>query len=218
MTLMRGLADDTPLMTWLTEHIWPAETKYLSEEYVYDGTELAIAEMLRSGTTCFADMYFFHNVAARAARKHGIRAALGAAIIEFPTPYAADAEAYIARALESRGEFAEASRLKLMLGPHAPYTVSDKTFIRVATIAEEAGFPVMLHVHETRDELTQSEKEYGVRPDCAFAKTGRTVSESNRGSLRSYERNRDRTIRPCRRQCLRIAQPPTSNWPVASLP
>jgi 5-methylthioadenosine/S-adenosylhomocysteine deaminase len=172
MTLMRGLADDTPLMTWLTEHIWPAETKYLSEEYVYDGTELAIAEMLRSGTTCFADMYFFHNVAARAARKHGIRAALGAAIIEFPTPYAADAEGYIARGLESRSEFAEESRLKLMLGPHAPYTVSDKTFIRVATIAEEAGFPVMLHVHETRDELTQSEKEYGVRPIARLEKLG----------------------------------------------
>ena len=172
MTLMRGLADDTSLMTWLSEHIWPAESKYLSAEYVFDGTELAIAEMLRSGTTCFADMYFYHHVAARAAARYGMRAALGAAIIEFPTPYAADAEGYIARALETRSDFASDSRLKLMLGPHAPYTVSDRTFLRVATIAEEAGFPVMLHVHETRDELAQGEKEHGVRPIARLDRLG----------------------------------------------
>ena len=164
MTLMRGLADDMPLMTWLNDHIWPAEARHLSEAYVFDGTELASAEMIRSGTTCFADMYFYHDVAARAARKAGLRAALGGAIIEFPTPYAGDAEAYIARCLAPRDEFANDAHLKLMLAPHAPYTVSNKTFEHILTISQEADFPVMMHIHETADELAQGEREHGCRP------------------------------------------------------
>ena len=164
MTLMRGMADDTPLMTWLNDHIWPTEAKNLSEAYVFDGTELATAEMIRSGTTCFADMYFYHDVAARAALKSGMRAALGGAILEFHTPYATDAEAYIEKCLAPRDEFANDSRLKLMLAPHAPYTVSDKTFARIFTIAAEADYPVMMHIHETQDEIAQGEKEYGMRP------------------------------------------------------
>ncbi len=172
MTLMRGLADDTPLMTWLNNHIWPAEAKHLSEAYVFDGTELATAEMIRSGTTCFADMYFYHDVAARAALKSGMRAALGGAILEFPTPYAADAEAYIEKCLAPRDEFANDARLKLMLAPHAPYTVSDKTFARIFTIAAEADYPVMMHIHETNDEVVQGEKEYGIRPVARLEKLG----------------------------------------------
>jgi 5-methylthioadenosine/S-adenosylhomocysteine deaminase len=172
MTLMRGLADDTPLMAWLTDHIWPIEAKHLSETYVFDGTELATAEMIRSGTTCFADMYFYHEVAARAALKSGMRAALGGAILEFPTPYAADAESYIEKCLAPRDEFANNSRLKLMLAPHAPYTVSDKTFARIFTIAAEADYPVMMHIHETLDEITQSEKEYGCRPIARLERLG----------------------------------------------
>ena len=172
MTLMRGLADDTPLMTWLNDHIWPNEAKHLSEAYVFDGTELATAEMIRSGTTCFADMYFFHDVAAKAALKSGMRAALGGAILEFPTPYAADAEAYIEKCLAPRDEFANNSRLKLMLAPHAPYTVSDKTFARILTIAAEADFPVMMHIHETLDEIAQGEKEHGCRPIARLERLG----------------------------------------------
>lgn len=164
MTLMRGLADDTPLMTWLQDHIWPAETKHLSEQYVFDGTELATAEMIRSGTTCFADMYFYHDVAARAALKSGMRAALGGAILEFPTPYAADAEAYLAKGIATREEFLAEPRLKLMLAPHAPYTVSDKTFQRIITIASEMDVPIMMHIHETATEITDSEKQYSMRP------------------------------------------------------
>lgn len=164
MTLMRGLADDTPLMTWLQDHIWPAEIKHLSEQYVFDGTELATAEMIRSGTTCFADMYFYHDVAARAALKSGMRAALGGAILEFPTPYAADAEAYLTKGIATREEFLAEPRLKLMLAPHAPYTVSDKTFQRIITIASEMDVPIMMHIHETATEITDSEKQYSMRP------------------------------------------------------
>lgn len=172
MTLMRGLADDTPLMTWLQEHIWPAETKHLSEQFVFDGTELATAEMIRSGTTCFADMYFYHDVAARAALKSGMRAALGGAILDFPTPYAADAEGYLARGIATREEFLAEPRLKLMLAPHAPYTVSDKTIQRVVTIATEMDVPVMMHIHETSHEVTQGVREHGVRPIARLERLG----------------------------------------------
>src|SRR5258706_2648325 len=172
MTLMRGLADDTPLMTWLQDHIWPAESKHLSESYVFDGTELATAEMIRSGTTCFADMYFYHDVAARAALKSGMRAALGGAVLEFPTPYAADAEAYLAKGTVTREEFLAEPRLKLMIAPHAPYTVSDKTFARIVTIASEMDIAVMMHVHETAAEVSQGIQEHGMRPIDRLSRLG----------------------------------------------
>jgi 5-methylthioadenosine/S-adenosylhomocysteine deaminase len=173
MALMRGLADDTPLMTWLQEHIWPVETKHLSEAYVQAGTELACAEMLRSGTTCFADMYFYQDEAANVVRAAGLRAALGGAVLEFPTPYAADADAYIARALASRDEFAQDPKLKLMLTPHAPYTVSDETFQKLVMIANEMDdLLLMCHIHETAGEPPESVKQYGVRPIERLEKLG----------------------------------------------
>jgi 5-methylthioadenosine/S-adenosylhomocysteine deaminase len=165
MALMRGLADDTPLMTWLEKHIWPIESKFLSESYVHDGTELACAEMIRSGTTCFADMYFYQDVGATVVKNAGMRAALGGAVIDFPTPYAADADAYIARGLASRDMFAADPHLKLMLTPHAPYTVSDETFRKLVTIANEMDdITIMCHIHETHGETVDGEKLHGVRP------------------------------------------------------
>ncbi|MBL8519739.1 MAG: TRZ/ATZ family hydrolase [Betaproteobacteria bacterium] len=172
MSLMRGLADDLPLMTWLQEHIWPAEGALLSESYVYDGTLLAGAEMIRSGTTCFADMYFYHHVAARAARTLGLRAAVGAAILEFPTPYAANAEEYLAKALAVRDEIDGDACLKMMLTPHAPYTVADDTFRRVVTIAEEAEFPIMVHLHETAGEVADELQKTGTRSVARLDRLG----------------------------------------------
>ena len=172
MSLMRGLADDTPLMTWLNDHIWPAEIKHLSDAYVFDGSELSAAEMIRSGTTCFADMYFFHDAVARAAQKAGMRAALGGGIVEFATPYAGDAEACIAKCLAPRDEFAGDTRLKLMLAPHAPYTVSDKTLERILAISQEADYSVMMHIHETAEEISQGEKEHGCRPIARLERLG----------------------------------------------
>src|SRR5216684_1191470 len=102
MTLLRGLADDLPLMAWLKDHVWPAESRHVSPEFVYDGTLLACAEMLRGGVTCFNEMYFFPEAAARAALEAGIRAALGIIAFEFPTSYAADADDYIAKGLAAR--------------------------------------------------------------------------------------------------------------------
>ena len=213
MSLMRGLADDTPLMTWLNDHVWPAEIKHLSDEYVFDGTEVSAAEMIRSGTTCFADMYFFHDAAARAAQKAGMRAALGGAIIEFPTPYAADADACIARCLAPRDAFAADSRLKLMLAPHAPYTVSDKTLARILAISQEADYPVVMHIHETVGEFAQSEKDYGCRPIARLERLG--ILGPNLIAVHCAHLN-DIEIELFARRGVHVAHCPTSNLKLAS--
>jgi 5-methylthioadenosine/S-adenosylhomocysteine deaminase len=164
MTLMRGLADDLPLMSWLKDHIWPAETKHVSPEFVHDGTLLACAEMLRGGITCFNEMYFFPEAAARAALAAGMRAALGIIAFEFPTAYAADADDYIAKGLATRDEFGEEPLLSFCMAPHAPYTVSDRTFGKIVTIAEELDLPIHTHLHETRSEIEDSLAQHKARP------------------------------------------------------
>ena len=164
MTLLRGLADDLPLMDWLQKHIWPAEAKHVSPQFVRDGTLLACAEMLRSGITCFNDMYFFPDAAANAALELGIRAAIGLIVIDFPTAYAADCEDYLSKGLAVRDEFLSNSLLSFCLAPHAPYTVSDRSFARVLTLAEQCEMPIHIHLHETRTEIEESLRLHGVRP------------------------------------------------------
>ena len=164
MTLLRGLADDLTLMEWLNRHIWPAEQRHVSEEFVYDGTRLACAEMLRGGVTCFNDMYFFPRAAARAAMEARMRAAIGLIVAEFPSPYAADAQDYLSKGLLVRDALRGESRLTFCLAPHAPYSVSDKSLTDVATYAGELDLPVHMHIHETLDEIALSIKEYGMRP------------------------------------------------------
>jgi 5-methylthioadenosine/S-adenosylhomocysteine deaminase len=164
MTLLRGLADDLPLMEWLKDHVWPAEAKHVSAEFVYDGTLLACAEMLRGGVTCFNEMYFFPEAAARAALDCGMRAALGIIAFEFPTSYASDANDYIAKGLAARDELREEPLLSFCMAPHAPYTVSDKTFERIVTIAEELDLPIHTHLHETQAEIEESLAQHKARP------------------------------------------------------
>ncbi len=164
MTLMRGLADDLPLMRWLNDHIWPAEAAHVSAKFVYDGTLHACAEMLRAGVTCFNDMYFFPDAAARAASDVQIRAVIGMIVIEFPSAYAGDADSYLHRGLETRDGFRDQPLLKFCIAPHAPYTVSDKSFAKVLTYSEQLNVPIHIHVHETEDEISQSMAQHGVRP------------------------------------------------------
>ena len=164
MTLMRGVADDLPLMRWLQEHVWPIEAKHASAQFVKDGTLLACAEMLRGGVTCMNDMYFFPEAALEAALAAGMRAALGLIVIEFPSAYAADPEQYLAKGLALRDEWREHPLASFCLAPHAPYTVSDATFRKVAQLAAELELPVHIHVHETLDEIERSVSEHGARP------------------------------------------------------
>lgn len=164
MTLMRGIADDLPLMSWLQDHIWPAEGRHMSDEFAHDGSALAMAEMLRGGTTCVNDMYFFPEATARAALRAGMRASLGIIAVEFPSAYATDANGYLHKGLATRDAYQGEATLSFCLAPHAPYTVSDATLERVAVLAEELDLPIHTHVHETRAEIEQGQAQHGMRP------------------------------------------------------
>ncbi len=172
MTMMRGIADDQPLMVWLNEHIWPAERAIVTERYVEDASLLACAEMLAGGTTCFNDMYFYPQATATAATKAGIRAHLGLTVLEFPTNYAVDADDYLLKGFEAHDSWRGNNLISSMLAPHAPYTISNQTFEKVLTYAEQLGLGIHTHLHETRDEISQSEVTYGVRPIQRLATLG----------------------------------------------
>lgn len=172
MSLLRGFADDLPLMEWLEKHIWPAEAAHISPQFVRDGTRLACAEMLKGGITCFNDMYFHPQSAAEAAAELGMRAVLGITALEFPTPYASDADDYLAKGLAAREQWREHPLISFCLAPHAPYTVSDATFERILTLSEQLGLPVHCHIHETRAEIEESLRQKDIRPIGRLARLG----------------------------------------------
>jgi 5-methylthioadenosine/S-adenosylhomocysteine deaminase len=172
MSLMRGMADDLGLMDWLQNHIWPAESRIVSDDFVHDGTLLACAEMLRSGVTCFNDMYFFPEAAARAALRAGMRAALGIIAVEFRSAYAADAQDYLTKGIALRDTLRDESLLSFCLAPHAPFTVSDATFSQIAIYAGELDLPVHIHLHETAQEISDSLAAHGMRPIERLEKLG----------------------------------------------
>lgn len=164
MTLLRGYADDLPLMQWLNDHIWPAEQRHGSTEFVRDGTLLACLEMLQGGITCFNDMYFFAEGAVDAAMQAGMRIAAGLIVVDFPTGYAADLDGYLQKGLALRDAHIQHLLASFCMAPHAPYTVGDRTLDKVMTYAEQLDLPIHMHIHETLDELRGSVERYGVRP------------------------------------------------------
>ena len=172
MSLMRGLADDLPLLDWLQDHIWPAESANASHQFVLDGTRLACAEMLQGGITCFNDMYFFPEAAARAASELGMRAMLGITALEFPTPYASDADDYLDKGLAAREEWLNHPLIGFCLAPHAPYTVADASFERIATLSAQHNVPIHCHIHETAHEIEESRRLHGVTPLLRLRRLG----------------------------------------------
>jgi 5-methylthioadenosine/S-adenosylhomocysteine deaminase len=164
MALMRGLADDLALMDWLKRYIWPAEANHVSHQFVRDGTLLACGEMLRAGITCFNDMYFFPAAAAEAVLESRMRASIGMIALDFPTSYAADADDYLRKGLEARDVFRSEPLLSFTMAPHAPYTLSDKSFEKILTLADQLEIPIHLHLHETKDEIRDSLAQHKVRP------------------------------------------------------
>jgi 5-methylthioadenosine/S-adenosylhomocysteine deaminase len=164
MSLFRGMADDMPLMDWLQKRIWPAEGRWVDEGFVEDGASLAIAEMLRGGTTCFADMYFFPDQVAKAAQRVGIRACVGLIVLDFPTVWAADADEYISKGLELHDQLLNDPLVTTLFAPHAPYTVSNGPLSRIRVLADELDIPIMCHVHETAFEVAEAEQNDGRRP------------------------------------------------------
>jgi 5-methylthioadenosine/S-adenosylhomocysteine deaminase len=172
MALMRGAADDLPLMDWLQKRIWPMEAALVDPDFVEVGTKLAAAEMLLGGTTTCADMYFYPVDAARAFLAMGMRAQLATPIIEFPTRYASDADRYLALALEARDALKGEALLSFALGPHAPYTVNDITFERIVAYAAELGMPIHTHLQETAQEVEDAIAKTGERPTQRLERLG----------------------------------------------
>jgi 5-methylthioadenosine/S-adenosylhomocysteine deaminase len=172
MTLLRGLADDLPLMVWLQQHIWPAEAKVIGPEFVRDGVELAVAEMLRGGTTCANENYFFPDAIGATYRRMGFRATVGLPIIEFPTAWAKSQDDYFERAGEVHDSFRGDALISTAFAPHAPYTVSDASFERIRVLSDQLDIPVHLHTHETAHEVEDEKKKSGLRPFQRLQKLG----------------------------------------------
>lgn len=172
MSLLKGLADDLPLMDWLQNHIWPAEARWADEEFVYAGVQLAVAEMLRSGTTCFNDMYFFPEAAVKAVDEAGIRACIGLITIDFPTRWGSGPEEYLQKGLALHDSVQDKPLLTTAFAPHAPYTVSDEPLQKLLHLACELAIPVHMHVHETAFEVQQAQEQSGERPLTRLARLG----------------------------------------------
>ncbi len=164
MTLLRGYADDHPLQTWLEEHIWPAEGQWVSPEFVRDGVMLSAAEMIRSGTTTFSDMYFFPEEAARVVLKAGLRCQLAFPVLDFPTAWGQGPDEYLQKGLALSDDFRSHPSINIVFGPHSPYTLSDDPLLRIATLAEEMQVPIQIHLHETAGEVEQALAATGERP------------------------------------------------------
>ena len=172
MTLLRGIADDLPLMTWLQQHIWPVEAAVIGPDFVADGTTLAIAEMLRGGTTCANENYFFPDVQAGVYKKYGFRARVGAVIIDFPSAWAASDDEYFDRACQLYDTWRGDALIGTAFAPHAPYTVNDANFERIRMLADQLDLPVHLHLHETAHEVSESLKLHGQRPIARIDRLG----------------------------------------------
>jgi 5-methylthioadenosine/S-adenosylhomocysteine deaminase len=172
MSLFRGMADDLPLMTWLNDHIWPAEGAFISEEFIADGTQLAMAEMLRTGTTTFSDMYFFPEIVAQLAHDAGIRAQVCFPLLDFPTPWGSGPEEYLVKGRAFIEQWQGNAFISPAIGPHAPYTVSDGPLTEAVALSKETGAAIQIHLHETAFEVADAMEKTGKRPMTRMAELG----------------------------------------------
>lgn len=172
MNLFRGYADDQPLQQWLTQSIWPAEKRWVSDYFVRDGSELAIAEMIQSGISCFADMYFFPEETAQVSLDAKLRCQLSFPVMDFPTAWGSGADDYMSKGLTLHDNFRNSELINIAFGPHAPYTVSDSVLRRIAILAQEMDMPVQIHLHETAQEIEDSLKIYNKRPSQRLMELG----------------------------------------------
>ena len=172
MTLFRGTAEDKSLGTWLHEHIWPLEQAWVGSEFVRDGTLLAMAEMIRGGTTLMNDMYMFPELVGELTQATKMRSVLGMIVLEFPTAWAKDSDEYLDKGLGLHRRFENEPLVTTILAPHAPYTVSDHTFERISAMSQSYHLPVHMHVHETANEVEESITQHNVRPIERLHKLG----------------------------------------------
>lgn len=172
MALMRGVADDLALMPWLNQHIWPIERAVMAPDFIADGIELAVAEMIRGGTTCCNENYFFPDAMALAYQRLGFRAAISIPVIDFASAWATSQDQYFDKGLAVHDAFRSSPLLSFSMAPHAPYTVNDAGFERIRRYSEQLDLPVHCHLHETRQEIADSLAQYGQRPISRLERLG----------------------------------------------
>jgi len=170
MTLFRGLADDLPLQRWLKDHIWPAESRWVDEDFVRCGTELAIAEQLKGGITCFSDMYFYPSVVSELVHKHGVRAQITIPVLDFPVPDARDADEALRKGVALFDDLKHHPRITIAFGPHAPYSVADDKLESIRVLVAEMDAGIHIHVHETAHEVQEALRKHGERPLARLAR------------------------------------------------
>ncbi|MFG6449260.1 TRZ/ATZ family hydrolase [Roseateles sp. BYS180W] len=213
MSLLRGVADDLALMDWLNNHIWPLERQWVSEDWVYQGSLLSAAEAIRGGVTYLNDMYFFPTAMARAAVDSGIRAGVSINVIDFPTGYASGPDDYIAKGLAAYEQYKGEALLDWTSAPHAPYTVSDETFVKLRELAERLDLQLHCHIHETQDEIDGSLKQHGVRPLERLHKLG--LLNSRMMAVHMVHLN-EAEIQLVAQQGVHLVHNPSSNLKLAS--
>lgn len=214
MTLFRGMSDDMPLREWLEDAIWPVEKRWVSAELVRDGTQLAIAEMLKSGTTCFSDQYWYPEIVAETAVDMHMRALVGTPVLDMPTAWAASAAEYIRKGSDLvHDPYSEHPLIKTCFVPHSTYVLSDESFIELRVVADQLDLPVQIHLHETAAEIAQSLEQYGKRPLQRLADLGLANSSLlavHAVHMTAEEVSQMATIGIC------VAHCPTSNMKLAS--
>ncbi len=213
MTLLRGVADDLPLKVWLQQHIWPIEAAVIGPDFVADGVTLAIAEMLRGGTTCCNENYFFPDVQAATYKRHGFRARVGLPVIDFPTAWASSDDEYFDRAGEVHDAWRHDALIGTAFAPHAPYTVNDANFERIRLLSDQLDIPVHLHLHETAQEVQQSLEQYGQRP---IARIDRLGLFNDRLIAIHMTQLTDAEIHLCAERGVSVVHCPESNLKLAS--
>lgn len=213
MTLLRGVADDLPLMTWLQQHIWPIEGQVIGPDFVADGIELAVAEMVRGGTTSCAENYFFPDVQAATYSRLGFRALVGLPVIDFPTAWARTQDEYFEKGLEVHDNWRRNPLVSTCFVPHAPYTVNDAAFERIRMLSDQLDLVVHCHIHETAHENTEAMKQHGSRQ---LARLDRLGLVNDRLMAVHMTDLTDAEIALCAERGVSVAHCPESNLKLAS--
>ncbi|HEX7340756.1 MAG TPA: TRZ/ATZ family hydrolase [Rhodanobacteraceae bacterium] len=213
MALLRGVADDLPLMTWLKEHIWPIEGRVMGPEFVRDGVELAVAEMLRGGTTCANENYFFPDSIAATYKRLGFRACVGLPVIDFPSTWAKTPDEYFDKALAVHDDLRGEPLVTTSFAPHAPYTVSDASFERIRVLSDQLDIPVHLHLLETAGEVTDSRRDHGLTPMQRLQKLGLVNDHLTAVHMTAIS---DADIELCAERGVSVVHCPESNLKLAS--
>ncbi len=213
MTLFRGYADDLSLSEWLNQHIWPAEAKFVNQEFVRDGTTLAVAEMIANGTTCAADTYFFPEVSAKVFEENYFRAQVGIPVLQFANAWATSEEEHITKGLKFYESTRESSLISVAFSPHAPYTVTDAGFQQVLELSEDLSIPIHLHLHETKQEVETGLLEDGRRPYKRIEELG--LLKANLQTVHMTELNEEE-IQSLYSNQIHVVHCPESNMKLAS--